>query len=136
LSSLPKIDSSPRLLSSLWLSRMCRTASHELGHCFGIDHCVYYACIMQGSASLSEDTRQPPYLCPVDCAKLLHATGSTARERYLALLEYCNRATNHETHFFSAFAAWLTAVCSRYRYNTALSSAESIARTNPQRAVE
>jgi archaemetzincin len=112
LSSLPNIDSSPRLLSSLWLSRMCRTASHELGHCFGIDHCVYYACIMQGSASLSEDTRQPPYLCPVDCAKLVHATGSTARERYLALLEYCNKATNRGTHSFTAFAAWLTtALC-------------------------
>lgn len=108
LSSLPNVDVSPRLLSSLWLSRLCRTASHELGHCFGIDHCVYYACIMQGSASLLEDSRQPPYLCPVDCAKLVHATGSTPRESYLALLEYCNKQTNRETHFFTAFAAWLT----------------------------
>lgn len=33
-------------LSTLWLSRLCKTASHELGHCFGLDHCVYYACIM------------------------------------------------------------------------------------------
>ncbi|PLN86841.1 hypothetical protein BDW42DRAFT_182238 [Aspergillus taichungensis] len=48
----------------LWLARMCRTVSHELGHCFGIDHCVYYACVMQGSASLAEDARQPAYLCP------------------------------------------------------------------------
>lgn len=31
-------------LSALWLGRVCKTASHELGHCFGIDHCMYYAC--------------------------------------------------------------------------------------------
>jgi archaemetzincin len=30
---------------------------------------------MQGSASLREDVRQPPYLCPVDLAKVLEATG-------------------------------------------------------------
>ncbi|KIK69953.1 hypothetical protein GYMLUDRAFT_34357 [Collybiopsis luxurians FD-317 M1] len=46
---------SPSTLSGLWLARVCRTASHELGHCFGLDHCVYYACAMQGTASLAED---------------------------------------------------------------------------------
>ncbi|KAK6523201.1 Archaemetzincin-1 [Orbilia ellipsospora] len=58
---------------SLWLSRVCKTASHELLHCFGVDHCVYYACAMQGTASIIEDTRQPFYLCPVDQAKLKDA---------------------------------------------------------------
>jgi archaemetzincin len=62
LSSIP--TSSQTSLAALWLGRVCRTASHELGHCFGIDHCVYYACIIQGSASLAEDVRQPSYLCP------------------------------------------------------------------------
>jgi archaemetzincin len=72
-------------LASLYLARVCRTASHELGHCFGIDHCVYYACIMQGSASLAEDARQPPDLCAVDLAKVLSATGVSAKTRYQAL---------------------------------------------------
>ncbi|KAH0334422.1 hypothetical protein KCU81_g9463, partial [Aureobasidium melanogenum] len=40
---------------TLWLERVCRTASHELGHCLGMDHCVYYAYIMQGSNSIPED---------------------------------------------------------------------------------
>lgn len=74
VSAFTTTPSSPSSISTLWLSRFCRTASHELGHCFGIDHCIYYACVMQGSASLREDVRQPPYLCPVDLAKVLEAT--------------------------------------------------------------
>ncbi|CAD0084596.1 unnamed protein product [Aureobasidium vineae] len=54
----------------MWLERICRTASHELGHCLGMDYCMYYACIMQGSNSIAEDLGQPPYPCPIDNAKL------------------------------------------------------------------
>ncbi|KKZ66631.1 hypothetical protein EMCG_00194 [[Emmonsia] crescens] len=105
--SLPPLKPFPTTtqLSGLWLGRVCRTASHELGHCFGIDHCMYYACSMQGSASLTEDTRQPPYLCHVDLAKMLHATGTTAKDRYLSLLSFCKR--HDETHLFAAFGAWI-----------------------------
>ncbi|TFK95120.1 hypothetical protein BDV98DRAFT_578312 [Pterulicium gracile] len=71
--SQPATSESECYLRGLWLGRVCRTASHELGHCFGIDHCVYYACVMQGTAGLGEDARQPPYLCPVDEAKVLRA---------------------------------------------------------------
>jgi archaemetzincin len=99
---------SSRSLSELWLSRVCRTAAHELGHCFGMDHCVYYACSMQGTASLVEDARQPPYLCPVDLAKLMAAVGGdgeTIKARYRALKEYCTR---HEgTPLFDSYAAWI-----------------------------
>ena len=94
-------------LSKLWLSRVCRTASHELGHCFGMDHCVYYACSMQGSGSLAEDARQPPYLCPVDLAKLLDATGTEAIQRYRALFDFCQK--HGDGQLFTAFAAWLRA---------------------------
>jgi archaemetzincin len=105
--SLREVDSAPSLISALWLGRMCRTASHELGHCFGIAHCVYYACSMQGTASICEDARQPPYLCPVDLAKVLSATSSSASERYRALLVFCERPENLDTHFFGPFAAWI-----------------------------
>jgi archaemetzincin len=60
-------------LAGLWLVRLCRTVSHELGHCFGIDHCAYYSCAMHSTASIAEDARQPPYLCPIDLAKVLRA---------------------------------------------------------------
>lgn len=101
-----KPPQSYRDLSTLWLSRLCKTASHELGHCFGMDHCVYYACIMQGTSGLTEDVRQPPHLCPVDLAKVLHATATNPSQRYRALLGFCERFADHD-RMFAAFAAWL-----------------------------
>jgi archaemetzincin len=102
----PSFDSAS-VLRGLWLGRVCKTSSHELGHCFGIDHCVYYACIMQGSASLAEDARQPPYLCPVDEAKLTAATGIGGQERRAKMIEFCESDSNKDINLFKAFAAWL-----------------------------
>jgi archaemetzincin len=99
---------SQKAYESLWLGRVCRTASHELGHCFGIDHCVYYACSMQGTASVIEDVRQPPYICPVDLAKLQNATGAGEVKRYRALYEVCSKFRLPSTDlFFGPFAVWL-----------------------------
>ncbi|KAL4796066.1 hypothetical protein BDV19DRAFT_378325 [Aspergillus venezuelensis] len=64
---------------------LIRTTTHELSHCFGLGHHTYYACLMQGSGSLSENLRQPPYFCPVDLAKVLSATKTSVEERYRAL---------------------------------------------------
>ncbi|OJJ55569.1 hypothetical protein ASPSYDRAFT_158161 [Aspergillus sydowii CBS 593.65] len=106
-------DGEAQWQSALWLWRVIRTTSHELCHCLGLDHCVYYACIMQGSASLSEDTRQPPYLCPVDLAKVLCATGSGVKERDRALLAYCECQERRGFVYLRAFAAWLRASLGR-----------------------
>jgi archaemetzincin len=106
--------------SDLWSSRVTRTTSHELGHCFGMDHCIYYACVMQGTAGLLEDCRQPPYLCPVCLAKLSYTVaGETAKvgtggaessymeERYRALEAFCAARTS--TGMYAGFHAWLVA---------------------------
>lgn len=111
------------LSSSLYLARICRTASHELGHCFGFEHCVYYACLMQGSASLAEDARQPPYLCPVDLAKLKHAISfkrekegqdgaEWIEERYRLLERFCSQMREGDGEkgtggFWDAFSIWI-----------------------------
>ncbi|KAF2815828.1 uncharacterized protein BDZ99DRAFT_457782 [Mytilinidion resinicola] len=108
--ALPPLSSSvdPVTLTGLWLGRICRTASHEVAHCFGIGHCTYYACNMQGSASIREDARQAPYLCPVDWAKLQKATGADAVERSNALIRYCNE--KREIHLFAALGSWLESI--------------------------
>lgn len=105
--ALPPLNaSSPNIiLSGLWLGRICRTVSHELGHCFGIAHCVYFACLMQGSASITEDPRQPPDVCPIDLLKILHAVRGRSEERYKALLRFCEAQS--EIHLFVSFGAWI-----------------------------
>lgn len=97
-------------LAALWLGRVCKTASHELGHCFGMGHCKYFACIMQGTANIAEDARQPAYLCPVDLVKVLTATGASETEHCEALLRFCERRA--ADRLFAALAAWL---CARLR---------------------
>ncbi|KAF8177031.1 hypothetical protein BJ912DRAFT_1132893 [Pholiota molesta] len=57
------------------------------------------------SASLKEDARQPPYLCPVDLAKMISATQTTPGERYRAILAFC--AKHEGVHLFDAFRAWI-----------------------------
>lgn len=98
--------------NNLWLSRVCKTVSHELGHCIGIDHCSYYACVMQGTSSMQEDARQPPYLCPVDEAKLLATTKAASNDRDQALLEMLGHPGWRDEPTFAAYAAWIDA--SRY----------------------
>ena len=105
--SLPSLQRNPsvKALYGLWLGRVCRTASHELGHCFGIAHCIYYACAMQSTASIIEDSRQPPYLCPIDLAKVLTATGADVVGRYKALIAFCDQYK--ETQLLASYAAWM-----------------------------
>ncbi|KAK3117467.1 hypothetical protein LTR53_001154 [Teratosphaeriaceae sp. CCFEE 6253] len=102
---MPGVKPPYNSLEDIWLGRVCKTASHELGHCFGMDHCVYYACVMQGTAGLREDARQPPYLCPVDTAKMLKTTGAKEQDWLRALLGFCRSVANDA--LFGAFAAWL-----------------------------
>ena len=119
--------------ASLYLRRVSLTASHEILHCFGLDHCVYYACAMQGTASMAEDTRQPPYFCPVCENKLAWATLSVSmgkgqakpltnqnwwsdanvlewkRGRIGSLLEFCMERIDRDNGAlgFASLAAWL-----------------------------
>ncbi|KAJ4289368.1 hypothetical protein N0V88_007120 [Collariella sp. IMI 366227] len=102
----------------LWLVGLVRTVSHELGHCFCLDHCIYYACYMQGTASIVEDVRQPLYPCLVCEAKLLHAIrelkGDEGEkfepvqwqiERHTALAEFCKPW--EDVAEFAGYRCWL-----------------------------
>jgi archaemetzincin len=53
------------------LQRSCKVLAHETGHMFGLPHCIYFECLMNGSNNLEETDASPHYLCPV-CLRKLH----------------------------------------------------------------
>ena len=88
-------------------------------HTLCLAHCPYYACIMQSTSSLLEDTRQPPFLCPVCLTKISHAISSELlhrtsasdyqrwqHDRYVALKTFCAAQTT-PTFLWIALEAWL-----------------------------
>ncbi|KAH6857135.1 hypothetical protein B0I37DRAFT_403544 [Chaetomium sp. MPI-CAGE-AT-0009] len=105
--------------TGMWLGRMVRTVAHELGHCLCLDHCSYYACVMQGTAGMAEDLRQPPYLCLVCEAKLARAVRDLGEaegegvsggqglllERYARLVRFCTQWKS--VGMFAAYRCWL-----------------------------
>ncbi len=52
---------------------------------FGMQHCVHYHCVVNGSNSLAESDRQPLHLCPVCLRKLQSSVGFDVARRYEAL---------------------------------------------------
>jgi len=113
-----RYDPSLRFSSSLWHSQhnvalpdkkqrakrlqaaSSKVTVHELLHLLGLDHCIYFACLMNGSGSLEEDHRQPHHLCPV-CLKKLHLlVGLKEESRYRQLAEvYSDLGLEEEASF-------------------------------------
>ncbi len=70
---------------ALALLRSFKVLAHETAHMFGIEHCVYLRCIMNGSNHLDETDASPVHLCPVCLRKLRESIGFDVVERYRAL---------------------------------------------------
>jgi len=83
----------------LW--RSCSVMVHEIGHMFGLPHCVYFQCNMNGSNHLDESDKQPLELCPVCLHKLEYTVGFSPITRYAELLEFC------KIHSFGKEKRWL-----------------------------
>lgn len=55
---------------ALFLRRCAMVLCHETGHLFGIRHCVFAKCLMNGSNHMAEADDRPFALCPVDTRKV------------------------------------------------------------------
>lgn len=69
----------------LILRRGVKVMAHEIGHMFGIEHCTYYSCLMNGTNHLEESDEKPLHLCPVCLRKLQYSVGFDPGDRYRKL---------------------------------------------------
>jgi len=70
------------------LRRSCKILVHETAHMFGLKHCIYFKCVVNGSNHLKESDSRPLHLCPVCLRKLQHSIGFDVVDRYRHLLRF------------------------------------------------
>src|SRR5579859_1820336 len=86
--------------ASLILRRSCKVLAHETSHMFGIAHCIYFRCVMNGVNHLGELDAHPLHLCPVDLRKLYDSIQFDPMARYAHLRDFYHGAG------LTAEAAW------------------------------
>jgi archaemetzincin len=74
--------------TNLIIYRCLKTACHELCHVFGLTHCPYYECVMNGSNLLEEADRKPFLLCAICLRKtaVYHNFEDKIAQRYEGIL--------------------------------------------------
>lgn len=76
-----------------WLRACMRTMVHETCHMFGILHCVYFHCLMNGNNGPGDSAGRSSFLCPVCLRKVwlalsfAPADGRSVLSRYQAILQ-------------------------------------------------
>jgi len=74
------------------LRRSCKVLVHETGHMFGLQHCIYFRCVLNGSNHLKESDSRPLRLCPVCLRKLQYSTEFNVVDRYGELFHFYQRS--------------------------------------------
>lgn len=70
------------------LRRSCKVIIHEIGHLFGLAHCMFYMCSMNGSNHIQEADSRPMHLCPICLHKLHYSIGFDVLDRYRKLAQF------------------------------------------------
>ncbi len=85
--------------SNIALLRLIKTSSHEIGHMFGLHHCIFATCVMNGSNTLSELDATSIRLCSLCQRKLCSSIQYNSEKRLLELLTFFkeNRCANEYT---------------------------------------
>jgi archaemetzincin len=73
---------------TMLLRRACNVLVHETAHMFGLKHCIFFNCLMNGSNHLVESDRWPMHFCPVCLRKLQFSTSCDIVEQYEKLARF------------------------------------------------
>lgn len=87
----PSQESMASSARSEFFRRAGKLLIHEMCHVYGIDHCIHYHCLMNGTAHLVEDFASPCHICCVCLRKLQFRLGFDIIARYEALREVYSR---------------------------------------------
>jgi len=90
---------------ALFRLRALKVAAHETGHLLGLEHCVRYECLMNGSNSLPETDRTPLFECPECREKLRWNLGFDPAARWGRLAAFLEREGLREEAAFAAARA-------------------------------
>lgn len=94
---------------ALVLRRCLKVVTHEIGHLFGLEHCVAGLCLMNGANGVDEMDRTPLHLCPECLRKVAHACDLDLVERYRRLeTAYAAAGLDAEREFVSKRVTRLT----------------------------
>jgi archaemetzincin len=90
------------------LRRSCRVLAHETAHMFGLQHCIYFKCVLNGSNHLKESDSRPLHLCPVCLRKLQYSIGFDVVARYRNLLHFYQKVDlDNETQWLTSRLKWI-----------------------------
>ncbi len=90
------------------LRRSCKVLAHETGHMFGLTHCIYFKCSLNGSNHLKESDSRPMHLCPVCLRKLQYSIGFDVVSRYHNILQfYRNVGFKEEVQWIIKRLRWI-----------------------------
>ncbi|CAF1113840.1 unnamed protein product [Rotaria sp. Silwood1] len=82
----------------IMIRRCVKILLHELGHLFGLKHCIYYICLMNGANNETEMDRQPLYLCPICLRKLYSTFHFNVCDVYEKFANICEKYRLEEEH--------------------------------------
>lgn len=77
----------PEMQQQTWLKRSVGTMTHEIGHMFGLKHCIYYECGMNGRNGPGDGAKVKKTLCAICLLKLKLNIKFDTKQRFEALAE-------------------------------------------------
>lgn len=73
------------------LLRLLKVSTHEIGHMFGLKHCINANCLMNGSNNMEEIDSHPSRLCSLCQQKIHHNLGYNNQKRLKELTAFFKR---------------------------------------------